>query len=112
LREQYPHEPDWRTIPAVVRDADEDRSFLMLLSSQLHSRNWKPREEASALERLVQAGLTVTQVGETLHRTQEWASKRLRAYADSRRRGARPAQTQPAHRSAGEDRRQASPADD
>jgi ParB/RepB/Spo0J family partition protein len=83
LREQEPHEPQWRTIPAVVRSADDERAFLMLLSSQLHTRNWRPREEAAALERLAVGGLTLKQIGESLSRTESWASKRLRVYADA-----------------------------
>lgn len=83
LAEKHPLDPQWRTIPAVVRDADDDRAFLMLLSQQLHSRAFRPREEAAALERLHLAGLTLKQIGEVLHRAESWASKRLRVYADS-----------------------------
>lgn len=83
LREQEPHDPQWRSIPAVIRNADDDRAYLMLLSGQLHARAWHPREEASALERLVVTGRTVRQIGEALHRSQGWASKRLAIYADA-----------------------------
>lgn len=83
LRTEYPHDPQWRTIPAVVRTADDDTSYLMLISSQVHNRAWRPREEAAALERLVLAGLNLRQIGEALSRTESWASKRLRVYADS-----------------------------
>lgn len=84
LAEREPHETRWRTIPAVVRPADtDDQDFLRLISAQVHTRAWQPREEASALERLVLAGRSVTQVGEALHRSTEWASKRLRVYADA-----------------------------
>jgi ParB family chromosome partitioning protein len=83
LRERYPHEVQWRTIPAVIRSADDDdRAFLMLLSSQLHNTNWRAREEASALERLVLGGRTLQQVGHELHRSEGWVSRRLRVYAD------------------------------
>lgn len=84
LREREPHDPQWRTIPAVVRTADDDdRAYLMLLSGQLHSRTWRPREEAAALERLVTSGRNLKQIGEALHHTESWASRRLRIYADS-----------------------------
>jgi ParB family chromosome partitioning protein len=83
LRERYPHEVQWRTMPAVIRSADDDdRAFLMLLSSQLHNTNWRAREEASALERLVLGGRTLQQVGHELHRSEGWVSRRLRVYAD------------------------------
>lgn len=84
LREQYPEDVQWRSIAAVVRTTDDDdRAFLMLLSSQLHNRAWRPREEAAALERLVLGGRNLKQIGEALHRTESWASKRLRVYADA-----------------------------
>ena len=83
LREREPHADQWRTIPAVVRSTDQDRGYLMLISGQVHVRNWKPREEAAALERLVLAGRTTTEVGQALHKTTSWASKRLRVYSDA-----------------------------
>jgi ParB/RepB/Spo0J family partition protein len=84
LREKEPHDPQWRSIPAVIRSTDDDdRAFLMLLSSQLHNYSWRPREEAAALERLVLGGRNLKQIGEVLHRTESWASKRLRVYADA-----------------------------
>lgn len=78
-----PLDVQWRTIPAVIKSADDDRAFRMLISSQVHVRNWKPREEAAALERLVVGGRSVQEVGEALNRTTSWASKRLRVYSDS-----------------------------
>lgn len=83
LRELEPHQVVWRSIPAVVRTADDDAAYLMLISSQVHSRSWRPREEAAALERLALGGLNLKQIGERLQRTEGWASKRLRVYADS-----------------------------
>lgn len=83
LRDLEPHQVAWRSVPAVVRTADDDEAYLMLISSQVHNRSWRPREEAAALERLAQAGLTLRQIGERLQRTEGWASKRLRVYADS-----------------------------
>jgi ParB/RepB/Spo0J family partition protein len=84
LREQHPEDVQWRTIPAVVSSTDDDdRAYLMLLSGQLHNRTWRPREEAAALERLVTSGRNLRQIGEALNRTESWASKRLRVYADA-----------------------------
>lgn len=83
LREQEPLAPQWRTIAAVVRSADDEQADLMLISAQVHSRAWKPREEAAALERLLLGGRNLRQVGEALNRTESWASKRLRIYADA-----------------------------
>lgn len=74
----------WGTIPAVVRSGiDDDRALRMLISSQLDTRAWKPREEAMLLERLMLSYGTLRQVGEALHRTESWASKRLRVYSDA-----------------------------
>lgn len=84
LHEREPHEPRWGAISAVIRNTDDDeRAYLLLLTSQLQHAGWRPREEAAALERLVTQGLSVTQVGETLHRSTAWASTRLRIYADA-----------------------------
>jgi ParB/RepB/Spo0J family partition protein len=84
LREQQPFETRWLAIPAVVRtEDDEDRALRMLISSQLDTRAWRPREEASMLERLMVSYRSLKRVGEALHRTESWASKRLRIYADS-----------------------------
>lgn len=83
LREQEPHNPAWRAIPAVVRTADDERAELMLISGQVHIQEWRPREEAAALEHLLLSGRSVEQVGEVLNRTTSWASKRLRVYSDS-----------------------------
>jgi ParB family transcriptional regulator, chromosome partitioning protein len=83
LREREPHEPQWRSVPAVVRTFDDETGYLALISSQVHNRAWRPREEAAALERLVLAGRNLKQIGEALNRTESWASKRLRVYSDS-----------------------------
>lgn len=84
LREREPHEPRWGAISAVIRNTDDnERAYLLLLTSQLQQVGWRPREEAAALERLVAQGLSVIQVGETLHRSAAWASTRLRIYADA-----------------------------
>jgi ParB/RepB/Spo0J family partition protein len=83
LRDRLPLEPQWRTIPAVVRTFGDDDSYLALISSQVHSKSWKPREEAAALERLVIAGRNLKQIGAALNHSEAWASKRLRVYADA-----------------------------
>jgi ParB family chromosome partitioning protein len=81
-RERYPHDAEWRTIAAVVRTMDDEATYLALLSAQLHSRDWLPREEAAALERLAESR-TLREVGALVHRGEPWVSKRLRIYADS-----------------------------
>lgn len=83
LAEREPYEVRWKSIPAVVRDFDDDTAFLALVSSQVHNRAWQPREEAAALERLAVAGMTLKEIGARLHRTESWASKRLGVYSDS-----------------------------
>lgn len=83
LREREPTDVRWRTIDAVVRTADDEQAYLMLISGQVQMSAWKPREEAAALEQLVLGGLTLKQVGGALNRTESWASKRLRVYADA-----------------------------
>lgn len=82
LRDRNPLVPRWRAIAAVVVSADDERAADMLISAQVHSINWKPREQAAALERLAVAGLTLKEIGERFSRTEAWASKRLRIYAD------------------------------
>lgn len=83
LRESEPLEPQWRTIPAVVRTFDDDTGYMALISAQIHSNRWKPREEAAALEQLYLRLGTVEKVGAAVNRSYAWASKRLRIYSDS-----------------------------
>jgi ParB family chromosome partitioning protein len=83
LRDAEPWNDTWKAIPAVVVNANDERAYDMLLSAQLHTKNWKPREEAAALERYAAGGLTLKEIGKRLQRTESWASKRLRVYADS-----------------------------
>lgn len=83
LRERFPVEVEWRTIPSVVRTMADDQSYLALISAQSHIVNWRPREQATALERLAITGMTLDQIGERLSRSGVWVSKRLRIYADS-----------------------------
>lgn len=82
LREAEPLEPQWKTIPSVIRTADDERAHLMLISSQVHTQAWRPREEAAIIEELATTR-TLTVVGELLHKSLPWVSKRLKTYADS-----------------------------
>lgn len=83
LREMEPLDPRWRAIPAAIRTMDDDRAYLALITAQAHSAQWKPREQAAALEVLALGGLTLREIGERLHRTESWASKRLRVFSDA-----------------------------
>lgn len=83
LRDQFPHDARWRSIPAAIRRMDDDAAYLALITAQVHTKNFTPREEAAALEQLAATGLTITDISERLHRTKAWASKRLRVYADA-----------------------------
>lgn len=82
LREREPTNPAWRVIPAVVRTMDAEEGWLALLSSQLHTQRWTPREEAGALERLAETR-TLPQIGALLNRGELWVGRRLRVYADA-----------------------------
>jgi hypothetical protein len=57
---------------------DHGRRRRMPDAAQLSTSHadWQPREEATALERLVQASRTLKQIGESLNRTESRASKR------------------------------------
>ena len=84
LVKQEPHDPRWRAIPAVIRDqTDDDAAMKALISGQVHINQWSPKEEAAALERLVQDGNKPGEVGQALNKSASWASKRLRVYTDS-----------------------------
>src|SRR3954470_9400890 len=73
----------WHAIPAVIRHADDDRAYLMLLTAQVHFAEWAPREQAAALEQLALGGMTLEDIGTKLHRSTAWVSKRLRVFTDS-----------------------------
>jgi ParB/RepB/Spo0J family partition protein len=84
LAKREPHEPRWLAIPAVVsHEKDADTLLRMLISGQIHINAWSPKEEAAALEQLMQHGYNASQVGAALNKTKSWASKRLRVYNDS-----------------------------
>jgi ParB family transcriptional regulator, chromosome partitioning protein len=83
LKEQEPHNPHWRTIPAVVRTMDDQTAHLAMIVSQVQFRAWKPKEEAAVIEEMLTGGMNQKQVGERLHRTEAWVSKRSRMYSDA-----------------------------
>jgi ParB family chromosome partitioning protein len=83
LAKREPHQVRWRSIPAVIGTFDDDRSYLALITAQVHTANWQPREQAAALERLALSGLSLRRIGEQLHRDVGWVSRRLRVFADS-----------------------------
>jgi ParB/RepB/Spo0J family partition protein len=83
LSEREPHQVAWRSIPAVIRNANDEQSYLALITAQVHIANWQPREQAAALERLALSGMTLDEIGERLHRTGGWVSRRLRVFADA-----------------------------
>jgi ParB/RepB/Spo0J family partition protein len=83
LAEREPHRIGWRSIPAVIGTLNDDRSYLALITAQVHIANWQPREQAAALERLALTGMSLTAIGEQLHRNVGWVSRRLRVFADS-----------------------------
>lgn len=82
LAEQEPAEPRWRAISATIRTLNDERAYLALITSQVHSLNWQPREQAAALESLAKDH-TLKQIGDIFHKGESWASKRLRIYADA-----------------------------
>lgn len=83
LMEAEPHDVQWRSIPAVVRTMDDDdQAYLALLAQAIHSKAWRPREEAAALERLA-VEHTLKQIGAMVHKGESWVGKRLRIYSDS-----------------------------
>ncbi len=83
LQQREPHQVAWRSIPATIHRGDEDRAYLMLITAQAHIESWAPREQAAALERLAMDGMTLRQIGDSLHRTEGWVSRRLRVFADA-----------------------------
>lgn len=82
LAQRFPHEVQWRTVPAVVRSADDDTARLMLISGQVHIQAWAPREQAALLEDLARTR-TLPEVGALVHKSAVWVSHRLKVYNDS-----------------------------
>lgn len=83
LAEQEPStEVQWRTIPAVIKSADEATAELILVSAEVHHERWKPREEAPILERWHKGGLSLGDIGTRLNKSMSWVSYRLGVYAD------------------------------
>lgn len=82
LAEREPTEVLWKTIPARVLSPSQATAELMLVSAQVHHVRWKPREESTILEKWRRSGMTEKQIGAALSKTESWASRRLRVYAD------------------------------
>lgn len=82
LAEREPTEALWKTIPARVLSPSQATAELMLVSAQVHHVRWKPREESTILEKWRRGGMTEKQIGAALSKTESWASRRLRVYAD------------------------------
>jgi hypothetical protein len=62
---------------------DDERAYLALIVGQVHTAQWKPREEAAALEELYLRLGTLEKVGQAISRSYPLVSKRLRVYSDS-----------------------------
>jgi ParB family chromosome partitioning protein len=74
---------DWTEVPAIVREEDEDRAYLLTLVENLQREDLSPREEAVALEVLVREREWSThQVAAAVKRSQAYISKRLRVFED------------------------------
>jgi ParB family chromosome partitioning protein len=82
LAEREPFDVRWKSIPAVIRTMDDEQAYLALLGAQLHNRNWQPKEESAALERLAETR-TLREVGLLIHKGVPWVSRRLRLYSDT-----------------------------
>lgn len=82
LRAQHPFDPQWTAISAVVTRVDDATAHLSLLSAQLLIEGWTAAEERQVMQRLVDMGMTLREIGVVLHRTESWVSKRWRAYSD------------------------------
>lgn len=73
----------WTEISAVLRTADEDQAFLLMLIENLQRDDLSSREEAAALEVLVrERGWSTRQVAEAVKRSPAYVSKRLRVFED------------------------------
>jgi ParB family chromosome partitioning protein len=73
----------WTKISALVRSADEDDPYILMLIENLQRENLSAREEAGALEVLVrERGWTTRQVAGAIQRSQAFVSKRLRVFED------------------------------
>jgi ParB/RepB/Spo0J family partition protein len=82
LAEQEPTEPQWRSIPAVIKTGDEATAELILVSAEVHHERWKPKEEAPILERWHKGGLSMNEIGRRLNKSESWVSYRMGVYAD------------------------------
>lgn len=82
LHERHPHDQQWLWISAVVMRADTETATLALCSAQMHVAPWSSAEEATVLAHLGSMGLSMTEIGDALGRTESWTSRRTRLYAD------------------------------
>ena len=70
-------------VPAIVRRADVDEAYVLMLVENLQRSDLRPTEEALALETLVrERGWTTRQVAAAIKRSQAYVSKRLRVFED------------------------------
>ena len=73
----------WTNAPAIVRSADSDEAFILLLVENLQRSDLRPAEESAALEALVrERGWSTHQVAAAIGRSQAYVSKRLRVFED------------------------------
>jgi ParB family chromosome partitioning protein len=73
----------WETIPAVIRDADQNESYLLTLIENLQRNDLSAKEQSEALEVLVrERGWTTREVAEAVNRSAAYVSKRLRVFED------------------------------
>jgi ParB family chromosome partitioning protein len=73
----------WSTIPAVIREADDNSAYVLTLVENLQRDDLSPKEQSRALEILVrERGWTTRQVAEAVRRSPAYVSKRLRVFED------------------------------
>jgi ParB family chromosome partitioning protein len=73
----------WSTVPAVIREADDDEAYVLTLVENLQRDDLSPKEQSRALEILVrERGWSTRQVAEAVRRSPAYVSKRLRVFDD------------------------------
>jgi ParB family chromosome partitioning protein len=79
-----PCDARWRSVDVVVRHIDEDEALALMLVENLQRKAFTPLEEAVALQRLrVVRGWTNKRVGEAVHKSEMYVSRRLRVLDDT-----------------------------
>jgi ParB/RepB/Spo0J family partition protein len=74
---------DWAEVPAVVRDENAERAYLLTLIENLQRDDLSPREESDALAELVRTrNWSTRQVADAVKRSQAYVSKRIRVFED------------------------------